>query len=46
MKEDNDNNSKDNQSNKMKDRSIKESNFSGYNHGKKLYERGIKFKER
>ena len=39
MKEDNNKNSKEN-------RSINESNLSGYNHRKELYEKGIKLKER
>ena len=39
MKEDNNKKSKEN-------RSINESNLSGYNHGKELYEKGIKLKER
>ena len=45
MKEGNNNNSKENQNNKKKNRSNNESNISGYNPGKELYERGIKFKE-
>ena len=45
MKEGNNNISKENQNNKKKNRSNNESNISGYNPGKELYERGIKFKE-
>ena len=44
IKEEN-NNSKENQINKKKNKSNNESDISGYNPGRELYERGIKFKE-